>query len=224
MDNGMTTGRMGCYPVWLCLALLLAQAANPRAVRADDTIDYDCGVNALFILLRLAGRPVTLDRLTSVLPPRPRDGYSMAELAAASSSLGLGLEGVEFRRGDEALGHPAIVFLKSAKGGHFAVLRPVGTTGTMVQVIDPPNVPWIADYDLPFSVKSWTGRVLVPRDPWYVRYASSLIAVLGGVALFMVALQQRRRPRSATTSVGRGSTTDFGLRRWATGRFRRTSP
>ena len=33
----------------------------------------------------------------------------------------------------------------------------------MVQVIDPPSVPRILDYDRVFSGKSWTGRVLVAR-------------------------------------------------------------
>src|SRR5579883_1705443 len=141
----------------LTLCLLLASA---RAVCADTAgpgqeSKLDCGVNALFILLRLEGRPITLDRLYTVLPPRHGDGYSMAELAAAARSLGLRLGGVRFFRGDQALDRPASAFIKDARGGHFMVLRPVGTTGTMVQVIDPPSAPLMTDYDRLLASRPW---------------------------------------------------------------------
>lgn len=171
---------------------LLALTVNARAAEPEATTTLDCGVNALFVLLRLEGRPVTIDRLESVLPARHSDGYSMAELAAAARPLGLDLEGVRFAKGDKALDRPAIVFLKDAKGGHFAVLRPVGSTGTMVQVIDPPHAPWIADYDRVLSAKSWTDRILIPRDPWLRRYAVSLSLMGAVTAIFVSVLLNRR--------------------------------
>ena len=158
----------------------------------EETTKLDCGVNALFVLLRLEGRPVTLDRLTAVLPARHPEGYSMAELSQASRVLGLDLEGVRFTKGDKALKRPAIAFLKDVKGGHFTVLRPVGTTGTMVQVIDPPHAPWIADYDRVFATKPWTGRILSPRASWWVRHA----ALLSAVAVCAVLLTVLRRGRA----------------------------
>lgn len=117
--------------------LLLTPPPRAAAAGPEEATRPDCGVNALFVLLRLEGVPVTLDRLEATLPRRQPDGYSMAELAAAARSLGLSLEGVRFDRGDRPPDRPAIMFLKDGQGGHFAVLRPVGTTGTMVQVIDP---------------------------------------------------------------------------------------
>ena len=134
---------------------------NRSYAAPDEKTSFDCGVNALYVILRLESRPVTIDRLLSALPARHPDGYSMAELSAASRSLGLSLEGVRFVKGDKALDRPAIAFFKDEKGGHFAVLRPVGTTGTMVQVIDPPSAPWIADYDRVLASKPWTGRILI---------------------------------------------------------------
>ena len=133
----------------------------------QETTTLDCGVNALFVLLHLEGRPIPYDRLESALPHHRPDGYSMAELAAASASLGLPLDGVKFVKGDRPLDRPAIAFFQNARGGHFAVLRPVGTTGTMVQLIDPPHVPTIVDYDRVLGLKGWTGRILVPSTPWY---------------------------------------------------------
>ena len=116
----------------------------------------------------------------------------MAELKAAAKLLGLDLEGVRFDKRDTALDRPVIAFLKDAKGGHFAILRPVGTTGTMVQVIDPPHAPWITDYERLFASKPWMGRILVPSDPWIVQNAAPLIAT-GGLLLLVAAFWHRLR-------------------------------
>ena len=187
------------FDVWrfsLGLVALLTLVAPTRSESPNETTKLDCGVNALFVLLHLEGHSVTVDRLEKALPTRHPDGFSMAELSAASRSLGLGLDGVHFVKGDKAFTRPAIAFLKDAKGGHYSVLRPVGSTGTMVQVIDPPHAPWIADYDRVLSAKSWTGRVLIPRDPW--PYAALLLAGSGALLLLMTAVARWRRS-SATT-------------------------
>jgi hypothetical protein len=167
----------------LARLLLIASLVFARTVLAtepDENRGLDCGVNALFILLTLEKQPARLDRLESALPARRPDGYSMAELASAARSLGLDVEGVRFAKGDRALRRPAIAFLIGPAGGHYAVIRPVGTTGTMVQVIDPPHVPWIADYDRVFSSRPWTGRILVARDPWTLRGSVALTAGVAG--------------------------------------------
>lgn len=190
---------------WALIAIL----AIPATIRADEAqapTKFDCGVNALFILLQLEGRPVDLDRVESALPRRHPDGYSMEELLAAGRSMGLSLEGVRFAKGDAALDRPAIAFVKDARGGHFTVLRPVGTTGTMVQVIDPPHVPWITDYDRLFESRTWTGRILIPRDPWHVRYSVPL--ALAGLGIPLVSLSVWRHRRSSRPSPSDAPQTD----------------
>jgi hypothetical protein len=118
----------------------------------------------------------------------------MAELAAASRSLGMELDGVEFVKGDKSPDRPAIAFLSDARGGHFAVLRPVGATGTMVQVIDPPHVPWITDCDRLLAARGWTGRILLPRERWSRRFAAPVaVAALGAIVTW--AALKRRAPR-----------------------------
>lgn len=169
--------------------MLLVHVMPAMAADSEKTTQLDCGVNAFFILLRIEGRPVTLDRMNAVLPPRRVDGYSIAELKAAARSLGLDLDGVRFTKGDEALKRPAIAFFHDAKGGHFAVLRPVGTTGTMVQVIDPPSAPWIADYDRLFAMKPWTGRILTPSDSLSLRQAILVVMGAAGVAFLGIAFR-----------------------------------
>ncbi|MDR3623391.1 MAG: cysteine peptidase family C39 domain-containing protein [Paludisphaera borealis] len=160
MNTTATYFRIGLTAVVFLAAGLHVQAD-------DERTKLDCGVNALFLLHRLEGRPVAVEQLLSKLPAHNPEGYSMAELAAASEALGLGLEGVRFAKGDPHPDRPAIAFVKNARGGHFTVLRPVGTRGTMVQVIDPPAPPWVTDYDRLFIDGLWTNRILIPRPPWY---------------------------------------------------------
>ena len=86
----------------------------------------------------------------------------MADLRAASAQNGVRLRRAKFVKGDGPLDRPAIAFLSLANEGHFVVLRPVGVTGTMVQVLDPPFAPRVVDYKDILSGRQWTGRVLVP--------------------------------------------------------------
>jgi len=127
------------------------------------------------------------------MPEDPETRRAMAELATAARSLGLQLDGNRLVKGDTSLDRPAIVFLKDARGGHFAVLRPVGNTGTMVQVIDPPHVPWIADYDQIVSGKTWTGRILVRRDAWIVRNMIPVLMAVAGCVLLVMGLSHGLR-------------------------------
>lgn len=164
----------------LIAALLVVDS---RAARPETNQGADCGLNALFVLLRFEGRPVSLARLGSALPSPVPGGYSMAELSEAARSLGLELEGVRFTKGDKPIDRPAIALVRDGRGGHFVVLRPVGTTGTMVQVIAPPRVPWITDYDRLVASRPWTGLILLPRDPWLLRYALPLLFAGLGIPL-----------------------------------------
>lgn len=179
---------------WLLLVVLGTTAPRVRAEGPDESVRLDCGINALFILLHLEGRPVALERLLSALPARQPAGYSMAELAAASRSCGLVLEGVRFQGGVRPLRHAAIAFLQDGRGGHFTVLRPVGNTGTMVQVIDPPHVPRVVDYDRIVTARAWTGQILVPRDgPPRQAVVLASLAVTGLIGLVVGRLRRSHR-------------------------------
>jgi len=177
--------------IGLVLAVLSGTGAGARA--DDERIKLDCGVNALYVLLHLEEKPVSIDRLVSALPAPNPEGYSMAELAATAHSLGLSLEGVRFAKGDSRPNKPMIAFLKDARGGHFAFLRPVGTTGTMVQVIDPPYPSWITDYDRLLAADSWTDRVLLPRAPWWSSLGSVGLVILAGAAALAAVVWSRGR-------------------------------
>ncbi len=170
-----------CFRIGLTFVVFLAGGVKGQA--DDERTRLDCGANALYLLLHLEGRPVTVEQLLSKLPPHRPDGYSMAELAATSRALGLELEGVRFAKGDPNPDRPAIAFIENARGGHFTMLRPVGSTGSMVQVVDPPSPPWVTDYDRLFVDGLWTGRILTPRPPWYSPARASGRLAMAGVIL-----------------------------------------
>lgn len=206
MSRG-TYGVSAFVRTWLTLAtaLLLALAPGPSAAQVDETTQLDCGVNALFVLCQLEGRPASLGRVESALPPLQPAGHSMAELISAACKLGLNLEGVQRAKTDRRLDRSAILFSKTPKGGHFAVLRPVGTTGTMVQVIDPPHAPWITDYDRLAMGAPWTGKILIRRDPWVIRNMTPLLMAVAGSILLVMGLSHglrtaRAKHRSLSTS------------------------
>lgn len=183
--------------------LLVAFGPFQGFCHADDkesTTRLDCGVNSLFVLLSLEQRPVSIDRLLDSLPARHPEGYSMAELSDAPQSLGLRLEGVRLARGTVPFPRPGIVYLKDERGGHYAVFRPVGTTGTMVQVIDPPFAPWVADYQSVFAAKPWTGQILIASQPWTARQL--LLISMACISLTFLVLSSLAR----RTGVKRGST------------------
>jgi len=103
MGLAATSLRLGSLAAWLGLLVSLLLGLDAGAAGPEETTKLGCGVNSLYILLRLEGRPVSLDRLDSVLPPRRPDGSSMAELTAGARLLGLRLEGVRFAKGNQTL-------------------------------------------------------------------------------------------------------------------------
>ena len=137
------------------------------------------------MLLRLAGRDVSLAEIKEALPLRNDKGYSLAELQTAAGQFGLGLTGIRLDERDLPLSHPAIAFLYTAGEGHFIVLRPVGRTGKVVQVIDPPSAPAILDYQKLLSSSGWTGRMLVRQSAseWFFSRIWLIIPLLMVLAL-----------------------------------------
>jgi hypothetical protein len=130
----------------------------------------------------------------------------MAELATASSRLGLPLCGERFTLSDGALDGPAIAYMHNSEGGHFVVLRPVGSAGSMIQVLNPPFTPRILDYEVLLSSNDWTGQLLVPARPWYQESAGWLM--IGGISILIGATVARHfyRSREAHRVPGRSLT------------------
>lgn len=168
---------------WVILGLVAF--ARPEFVQADEPTPYNCGFMALSTLSRLEGSPIEPDQLRSHLPAPKPAGYSMKELRDAARACGLGLSGVRLSTGDRSPNRPVLFFLKRRSHGHFVVVRPVGSSGKMVQVIDSAADPEVMDAAVLYASPEWTGLALVPVRPnWPLRIASGL--GLGTVAIVLV--------------------------------------
>lgn len=183
--------------IGLPILLGLAARASAEAPPAAPHPSRDCGAAALYVLLSLEGRPTDLAEVTRALPPLKSGGYSMREIRDAARPLGLRLAGVSIAREGRSIDRPAIAHLDVGKGGHFVVIRPVGHTGNLVQVIDSTQSPIVIDRSELISSKQWTGFVLVPpRANWLALSATGLasVLILSGAAMHL----GRRRMRPAS--------------------------
>ncbi len=86
----------------------------------------------------------------------------MADLRDAARAHGLVLTGVTLRRDGAAPDRPALVFMKREGHGHFLIIRPVGHSGRLVQIIDTIGDPSITDAAELYATPQWTGIALVP--------------------------------------------------------------
>lgn len=184
---------------WKSILVLVLAGVIGSPLRAEEEASrpFDCGPSALFVLVKLMDRDATYEAVLQALPPRHPDGYSMMELQTAASKLGLGLSGARLDHGDRLAG-PAIAFVKSGREGHFVVLRPVGTTGRMVQVIDPPDAPEALDLDRLIDSPEWTGRLLIGESRTW-RWVLWIGSICAGAVLARWAWM-RRAPFSPNSS------------------------
>jgi hypothetical protein len=175
----------------LCLYLLCVQATSaPRsAVRAPTDAVYDCGTMALYSLLKLEGKSANLKAVELALPPISPGGYSFQELQAGAATLGLRVQGVRVGKGLRALDRPAIAFMDGAQHGHFITIRPVGHTGTLVEVIDTDRTVEVLDRAELCARRGWTGLALVPvrMNNWWLKLGAGLLAAaIVGILLNVV--------------------------------------
>jgi peptidase C39-like protein len=178
------------------LCLLVLAMGPPWETRASGkspkTEIWDCGVLALYQLLRLEGRPSDLDQLRQALPGPSPKGYSLLDLRRAASVRGVRLDAVVLPKRRSAFTKPALLFVKREKEGHFMVVRPVGHTGRLVQVLDGDREPAVFDAEWLFASPSWTGLALVPHRTNYVGLAAGGLTATCLVALGFLRWSRRR--------------------------------
>jgi len=168
------------------------------AVSSSDTAEYDCGTLALHTLLTIEGRPTPIDALQSRLPSGPQEGHSMAELRDAAGAFGLTLIGVSLPRSDRAPDRPALVLVKWKQHSHFIVIRPVGHSGKLLQIIDTARDPIVVDAADVYAAPEWTGLALIPRrTSWAFPIALGLcVACCSVCALRLVVRRSRPEARN----------------------------
>lgn len=170
------------------------QAEENRA--RGEVLSYDCGTIAVHTVLALEGRAMPIDTLRAHLPAPSPKGHSMAELRAAAKACGLALTGVKLPRSNDAPDRPALVFLKQEDHGHFLVVRPVGHSGKLIQVIDSTGDPVVMDAVDLYASSQWTGLALIPVRPnWPLRIALGSTVFSGFAFVLLLAASRSRAAR-----------------------------
>jgi predicted double-glycine peptidase len=195
-------GRLAAFVLYLAMVVV------PRVARADEEdhlTSIDCGPSALYNLSRLVGQPIGLEQIRSHLPTDRRGNFSMEELSRSALACGLRLRGVLLAKNEgRAIDRPMLVFLNRGEHGHFLVVRPLGTSGKLVQVVDSANPPRVMDKSALLAAKSWTGLALIRDDssPWVVGGRVAACCTLAiGILIFLVRRARtskwltRRNPR-----------------------------
>jgi len=202
---------LGCCP-YIAVALAVASWPSGPSGQAPQAqkpaVRYDCGTLALHALLAVEGRPAPLDTLKLRLGAGAPNGHSMAELRHAAGAFGVALTGVTLARSGRAPDRPALVFVRRGDHGHFLVIRPVGHSGRLIQVIDADTDPIVMEAAEFCASPQWTGLALVPRRrAWaYPVAAGVLVGASSVCGLYMLGRLRRPRYRHATANSPGGQT------------------
>lgn len=157
----------------------------------SEIAQYDCGTIALHSLLVLEGSQTPINQLRVRLSATTHGGLSMADLRDAAWTFGLDLTGVRLPPSGDALDRPAIVFLRGRDHGHFLVVRPVGHSGKLIQVIDSTGGPLVMDAVDLYASEQWTGLALVLSRPnWPLRLAVGAMVVFGSTFLVVLVVSR----------------------------------
>jgi hypothetical protein len=199
--------RLRAWRSWKEMALVAALGSWATAAETSSN-SGDCGTVALYALLRLEGRPTSLESVAARLPAIRPAGHSMKELRDAARTLGLGLDGAYLGKDDKAIDRPMLAFLKVEGKGHFLVIRPVGHSGKLVQVIDSNQPTRVMDKADLVTSDQWTGLVLATRRTnWPVLAALVLVATagLGAFILFRGRMVGPAKIRGAGHTIAESS-------------------
>jgi Peptidase C39 family len=152
------------------------------------------------MLLRVEGHRTELSLIKQYLPAPSPHGCSMRQLREAARACGLSLVGVRLKKSNRAPDQPIVAFLKGGHHGHYVMIRPVGHTGRLLQVLDLDDDPIVLDAIRLYASPEWTGLALIPARPnWVARIGWALLAgtAAWGLASLVVPRLRRRTLRLA---------------------------
>jgi hypothetical protein len=168
---------------WIILGLIQGHAEASADPNARSEQANDCGVRALYLLADLEGSRYTLSEIQNALGEIPARGFSMEDLRDAALRLGLKLEGAKLRDDIRSIDRPMIVLARRGEHYHYVVVRPVGSTGRLAQILDSAWNPEILPIEEMLASSDWTGLALIPERPnWPARIAGG-VAIASGALL-----------------------------------------
>ena len=126
----------------------------------------DCGPVALYILLSIEGKKITLERVKKAVPPDAVKGCSMSSLLRAAGAFGLPMD-VRFVRPGALAGAPCPFILHGITSqeknlGHFLIVVDFDSKAQRFAVIDPAreSFEWFPEKSI---LSGYSGYILTPR-------------------------------------------------------------
>jgi hypothetical protein len=182
--------------VTVCAAAFqsLAVSAEPRPWSLGGAAH--CGAKALALFLEVEHRRVPASFFEQSWASST-SGASMYQLQRVAAANGVKLVGVHLAPRGGGIDRTTIVYLRYGPHGHYAVVRPVGQSGKLLQVLDPSGSPRIIDRERLFAAPEWTGLALVlVRPNWPARIAWAIgggTFASGLTALALAGIRRRAR-------------------------------
>ncbi|WP_197996077.1 cysteine peptidase family C39 domain-containing protein [Gimesia panareensis] len=161
-----------------------SQRVSQESHHKEPSRDYFCGVNSLYILLRLLDKEVSYESVLSVIPPDPQ-GHSILQLHEAAAcfdqdSVICQSTLTRLRKTKT----PVIILFKPRKQqqiGHFVVMTHYADR--RYHTIDPTtSLPY--DYTEGQMERLWTGYALIPVTSYY--RPTDLLYLFPLLTLFLV--------------------------------------
>jgi hypothetical protein len=168
---------------FLLLAYISVSLFSGAFARELDAEQIGCGPIALFTLLRMEGKPVNLSEVLLGLPSSNAKENSLIELRDASLRFSLNLEAMQLPPNRELPEQPLIALMSNGETGHFVIVRRVGFSGKLVQVLDSSRETRVVDAEKLMKSPEWTGYVLVPARIDWVQRVAICVALMSGVLL-----------------------------------------
>lgn len=165
------------------LVLVVGARADERKEVSSETME--CGKLALYQLFKIENQQVSWEAVVSQLGEPPKDGHSMKELCDAARGLGLELAGVKWEMTKVPLDRPAIFFVKRRGSGHFFVVRPVGLSRKMVQILDGVRSPEVMDVADLEAIPGWTGLALLPTRTNWIKTITAVLLICVVIVTFV---------------------------------------
>jgi ABC-type bacteriocin/lantibiotic exporter with double-glycine peptidase domain len=187
--------------VLILIALINSNGTNPNnrseLPRDNSTGGLECGLDALILYSRLIGYPQDRALVRSSLGPVvPGRGYSMLQLQEAGRGLGIPLRGVRLNPEASNLQTPIIILCRLGEHFHYRVLRPIGHSGRVVQILDPSyETPFVLDYETVRRSAEWTGYALIPSShsaSWVITIIT--ITIISLILVYIFGKLRKVRP------------------------------
>lgn len=186
-----------------CFILLLASImveGEPTRAKLDGLSRRDCGFVALCVLMQIHGHDAGPKRVSDALgSSKSADGLSLAELRDAGRWVGFRLRGERISissEGDWPFDQPAIVHGHGQGRNHFFVVRPIGSNGRRVQIIDPPHEPVVVDSVVARELLGPSRLALIhdsawPPSAWMI--GAGMVLFVSGLALLTIRVSRHSR-------------------------------